>query len=55
MKKNLGLLITGSLLFGGGLILSVLAYKETGRRLNQVGEVIKANKKELEKYSVNFE
>lgn len=55
-RKHLGLLVTGAIITGvSSLILGMVAYKETERALEKIGEQIDSDKEQLEKFSVEFE
>lgn len=55
-RKHLGLIVTGAIITGvSSLILGMVAYKETERALEKIGEQIKSDKEQLEKFSVEFE
>lgn len=55
MKKSLGSLITGALLFGAGLIVASTAIRNMDKETERIKNKIKKDKEELDKYSIKFE
>lgn len=55
MKKNLGLLMTGVLLLGAGLIAASTTIRNTEKEIENISNRIKKDREDVEKYSIRFE